>query len=67
MTFCLVICVVVIPGVADHVVLGNTVAFLEVTDLMAGKVRYEPAIIYSRWYERDIACFSFVFKGRSGL
>ena len=28
-----------LAGIADHVVLGNTVAFLEVTDLMAGKVR----------------------------
>jgi len=45
-------------GVAEHVVLGNTVAFLEITDLLAGKLRYIPvpeapqSSSYASWYKQ---------------
>jgi len=45
-------------GVADHVVVGATAAFLEVTDLLAGQVRYIPvpetpeAGPYASWYKQ---------------
>ena len=43
---------------ADHVVVGNAAAFLEVTDLMAGQVRYIPvpespeSSPYAAWYKQ---------------
>eukprot|EP00092_Neocalanus_flemingeri_P037789 GFUD01041137.1.p1 GENE.GFUD01041137.1~~GFUD01041137.1.p1 ORF type:complete len:1900 (+),score=456.60 GFUD01041137.1:60-5702(+) len=45
-------------GVADHIVLGNCAAFLEVVDLMAGQVRYIPVpdaphqSSYASWYKQ---------------
>ena len=45
-------------GVAGHVATGNWVAFLEVVDLMAGKVRYIPVpeapqqSPYASWYKQ---------------
>ena len=45
-------------GVADHVVVGSTVGFLEVVDLLAGQVRYIPVpepqheSAYASWYKQ---------------